>query len=294
MTTTTSYLSSEEQATLKTALAFVVLRNRRNQHKRQKTLPSEPASESTVPPFCRNLLQIQSNSISTPISSNCDKQHLEQMLKIALSAIATAPSSLGTRNASTSTASVAVIDVNTDYRDNPRFSSVAAHMARQLIHADHDWLLSWFADRTLELETKAICSLWHCMAQAKPFPSSDMPARLIQAVGRLLHDIYHDRVIVPVTDTRQAADADADTDTLVVNLLLLLEAFLFIRLEAAIPPAQLVKDLLDALDHKLTLFIPVKEIPAYLQANIASRNLSPSSKIMLHLALYDLTVKLTL
>ena len=119
---------------------------------------------------------------------------------------------------------------------------------------------------------------------------NDMTARLIQAAGRLIDNIYHDRVIVPVNDT----NPQADIDTLVVNLLLLLEAFLSMRLEAAIPPKQLVKELLDALDHKLTLFIPVKEMPYYLQANTTSRNLSPSSKIMLHLALYDLTVKLTL
>lgn len=119
---------------------------------------------------------------------------------------------------------------------------------------------------------------------------NDMTARLIQAAGRLIDNIYHDRVIVPVNDTYP----QADIDTLVVNLLLLLEAFLSMRLEAAIPPKQLVKELLDALDHKLTLFIPVKEMPYYLQANTTSRNLSPSSKIMLHLALYDLTVKLTL
>ena len=117
-----------------------------------------------------------------------------------------------------------------------------------------------------------------------------MTARLIQAAGRLIDNIYHDRVILPVNDTYP----QADIDTLVVNLLLLLEAFLSMRLEAAIPPKQLVKELLDALDHKLTLFIPVKEMPYYLQANTTSRNLSPSSKIMLHLALYDLTVKLTL
>lgn len=117
-----------------------------------------------------------------------------------------------------------------------------------------------------------------------------MTARLIQAVGRLIDNIYHDRVVVPVTDTNPTGDID----TLVVNLLLLLEAFLSIRLEAAIPPKQLVKELLEALDHKLTFFVPVQEMPSFVQANTASRNLSPPSKIMLRLALYDLTVKLTL
>lgn len=299
MITTASCLSSEEQATLKTALAFVVLRNRHSQRKRQKALPSEPESHSIVPPFCRNLLQITSlqngtipgsNLVTTSLSSICDKEHVEQMLKIALSAVATAPSIHVQRDAATAARRATVIDTNADYGDNARFSSVAAHMARQLLHSDLDWLLTWFSDRTLQYETRSICTLWHCMAQTKSLPSNEMPARLIQAVCRLLDNIYHDRVIVAVTDTNQNADAD----TLVVNLLLLLEAFLSMRLQAAIPSKQLLKELLDALDHNMTLFIPVKEMPAYLQANIASRNLSPSSRIMLHLALYDLIVKLTL
>jgi hypothetical protein len=277
MTTTTSCLSNAEQATLKTALAFVVLRNRQKQRKRQKILPPADKCDSIVPPFCRNLLQ----TVSAPLPSPCDKEHIEHMLKIALSAI-------------TTTAKSSVIDINTNYCDNARFSSVAEHMARHLLQSDRDWLYSWFADCTMQYETNSICSLWHCMAQSSSSSSSmspnDMTARLIQAAGRLIDNIYHDRVIVPVNDTYP----QADIDTLVVNLLLLLEAFLSMRLEAAIPPKQLVKELLDALDHKLTLFIPVKEMPYYLQANTTSRNLSPSSKIMLHLALYDLTVKLTL
>ncbi|KAI2494006.1 hypothetical protein MHU86_20537 [Fragilaria crotonensis] len=274
MTTTTSCLSNEEQATLKTALAFVVLRNRQNHRKRQKIVPSASACDSIVPPFCRNLLQ----TASVPLSSTCDKEHVDQMLKIALSAMTKATKS-------------SVIDINANYNDNARFSSIAAHIARHLLHSDQDWLHSWFSDRTLQYETKTICSLWHCMAQSSSSTSpNDMTARLIQAVGRLIDNIYHDRVVVPVTDT----NPNGDIDTLVVNLLLLLEAFLSIRLEAASPPKQLVKELLEALDHKLTLFVPVQEMPSFVQANTASRNLSPPSKIMLRLALYDLTVKLTL
>ncbi|KAI2505955.1 hypothetical protein MHU86_8455 [Fragilaria crotonensis] len=250
MTTTTSCLSNEEQATLKTALAFVVLRNRQNHRKRQKIVPSASACDSIVPPFCRNLLQ----TASVPLSSTCDKEHVDQMLKIALSAMTKATKS-------------SVIDINANYNDNARFSSIAAHIARHLLHSDQDWLHIIIVDVTKRHDSTTY-----------------------QAVGRLIDNIYHDRVVVPVTDT----NPNGDIDTLVVNLLLLLEAFLSIRLEAASPPKQLVKELLEALDHKLTLFVPVQEMPSFVQANTASRNLSPPSKIMLRLALYDLTVKLTL
>ena len=262
MAASVSCLSTEEQATLKTALAFVVLRN----CKRLKTTHESQLS------FCRNLLPIEAT-----FAWSCDTDHITSMLKIALSAAAPLH-----HTEDVIYVTVTVNAAGNASEENGRLASVASHMARHLERSDETWLLSWIAECTLEQDIKSICSLWHCMALS----STSMTVRLLKGIGQLVDKIYNDQVVV-------TSDADADADVMVVNLLLLLEALVSMRLET-ISPSQVTKELLAAVDQKLTLPIRVEEMPAYLQSSRTSGNLSAPSKILLHLALYDLTVKLTL
>lgn len=219
---------------------------------------------------------------------------------------------------------VVYVTAHATERDHARLTSIASHMARHLEQSDELWLLEWITTSTLQHETKSICSIWHCLAQqSSPIlgkssskTTNNLILILIKAIGQLINKIYHDQVIVTI----------GDADTLVVNLLLLLEALLSMRLDriaasgdsmhscsvyntnnssdsgsiCTVMHEQLLQVLLEALDPKLTLFIPIQEMPAYLQSNntISSpapnnkTNLSAPSKILLHLALYDLILKL--
>jgi hypothetical protein len=362
-TTTTSAnccLTREEQSMLKTALAFVVLRNNR---KRQLQNTRRIDDVDSILPFCRNLLPIQSTISTAPIKSaigptpqlppgtaavSCDKDHVQRMLAIALSAAnslhihheTTGKRRPPTGKTNTHAAEhdpsprlvplqvpaavvhheVVYVTAQATERDNARLTSIALHLARHLEESDELWLLDWITTTTLQHETKSICSVWHYLAQqsapggkSSPRATNNLILILIKAIGQLINKIYHDQVLVTI----------GDADTLVVNLLLLLEALLSMRLEGiATNPIidsmdttyntdnssticimmqeQVLQVLLDALDPKLTLFIPIQEMPAYLQANntIASSpprnqsNLSAPSKVLLHLALYDMILKL--
>jgi hypothetical protein len=93
-------------------------------------------------------------------------------------------------------------------------------------------------------------------------------------VSQLLQQIYHDQVMVTC----------CDSDTLVVNLVFLLEALLSMH------PTSL-NEFWQIMDQTLTL--PVENMPAFVHSHGNSKNLSAPSKMLLHLALYNLTLELT-
>ena len=242
-TESVTVLTKEEQATLKTALAFCVLRQAA-----RKTCTSPEIS------FCRNLL----NS-SRPLEAICDNQgHVQHMLPLAL---AVAEPVYGKHT------------VYSMASPQTRLQAIASNMARHLggsfeNHAA-DWVLAWMQTSTLNHPIQPICALWHSMAQESP---TTVPI-LLRMVSQLLRQIYHDQVVVT-----------CDSDTLVVNLVFLLEALLSMH------PTTL-NEFWQIMDQTLTL--PVENMPAFVHSHGNSKNLSAPSKMLLHLALYNLTLELT-
>jgi hypothetical protein len=280
MTTTTSCLTKEEQATLKTALAFVVLRNRNK--KRKATTQQQEFS------FCRNLLLTRTTvNEAAPALLLCDKSHIASMLQMALAAAAPLCSSTSQvyTHATTTTTG--------------RLTSLGSHLARHLTSSNaaapdqqQEWIMQWIQEATLLPQNHyticTICCVWHCIAASG---NNNIELILLQGIGQLIGKIYHNQVSI--------IDSTNNADSVVVNLLLLLEALISMRLEATHNDASLVlKNLVDALqDPTLTLPIAVEDMPLFCheqqQSSNNSNNLSVPSKILLHLSLYDLTLKLT-
>jgi len=105
----------------------------------------------------------------------------------------------------------------------------------------------------------------------------------MKAIGGLIGKIYDDEIII---------NGNSDSDTIMVNLLFLLEALVAVRCGQANSSEQIREELLAATDQKLTIPIAVQEMPIFVQKQSKSQNLSAPSKILTHLALYDLTLKL--
>jgi hypothetical protein len=324
--TTISCLTQEEQATLKTALAFVVLRNRNknNNNNKKKRKAAASSSASTADDsfsFCRNLLSItRTTTVNQKETLLSDKSHIVSMMQMSLAAaVAASSTSTCTMNPPPKGAGA----VYTHATITPRLMSLGSHLARHLtstttkttttLDQQQDcWTMQWIEETTLAQSTSTnicnICCVWHCIA------ASGGELILLQGIGQLLGKIYHDQVQI-ITNATAALDYSNDAaDVVVVNLLLLLEALISMRLEVVTTTQQqqqhhdnnhqvVLKNLVDALPSALTLPIAVEDMALFCHeqstsstAGSSSSNnnrLSAPSKILLHLSLYDLTLKLT-
>jgi hypothetical protein len=261
---TSGLFSKEEQSILKTALAFVVLR----QNKGRKR------STTSDLPYCRNLLSLPPSSIRSDhdvASWNLD--HMNHMVTIGMG-IAT---SLFQKKEDGVYCDLVVGSTN------ETLDSIASHLACYILRqkgTDWEWFFSWIFNTTLANDIKAICLLWQTMAQS----SNDIVSPLLQGILKLLNSIYHDIIIM---------SSQCEVDGIVVNLIVLIEALMSLNLKFGTKPSYILKELYDSIDHTLTLFVPIPEMPRFLQTNSGSQNLTAQSKILVRLALYDLTMKLS-
>lgn len=249
-------LTQQEQATLKTALAFVVLRNRAKKRKIGRL------------DFCRNVL-----APSLPSAPICDTSHVQNMLQIALSAAA--PSTEGVIYVHiSSTPSSTCASTDTRSMHNARLEGVASHMARHLQHANDRFLWDWMEQCMLNHDIRSVCQIWHCMAETET-----LSLRFMAGIGQLIQKTEQDEVALQ------------NADEVVVNLLFLLEALVSMRIQKK-SSNDVLQELLSSVDQRLTLPIPVEELPAF-AVSAKGCNLTAHSKVLLHLALYDLTLQLT-
>jgi len=307
MTTATSstgggdHLTREERATLKSALAFVVLRN--NYKRRKSTVASMIMAENeedkkrdsgknivtknnSMIPFCRNIL-LPSTTFMPNISLSCNMYHMERMLQVALAAVP--PIMLHGQRSTvflTSTSQASMSD---------RVENIASHMVQHFLGCSicqEDSLAKWFEECTLKHEITSICNFWLCMARTNE--TGDFSLTIMNIICGLIRKIYHDEIMIN-SDTYYKKSPD----TIIVNLLFLIEALIALRCGSDgndHKSEQVLQEFLAAIeDQGLTLPVPVREMPLFVQQqqSVSVINLSPPSKILLHLALYDLTLKLT-
>lgn len=125
----------------------------------------------------------------------------------------------------------------------------------------------------------ASCLVWNQILAHDP---TTMAPILIQAIGNTLQSIYYDRV-----ETRP------DTaDDLVVNLAVLLERVLCVRIEQE-NAVYVVAETTAALGPDLSSPVSIGDMPSFLMQHTTSRNLTAASKMLLRLTLYDLIVRLS-
>jgi len=286
----------DEEATLKSALAFVVLRN--NYKKRKLSpFPSRIMAENEDKntrnsnvltnhdiPFCRDILFPSTKFPNVSIPYNI--HHMEQMIRVALSAIP--PTILHGQKSTV----FLISTIQTSMDD--RVESIASHIVHHILGCsgnEEEELTSWFEKWTMSNEITSICTFWLCMAQS----NKDFCLRMINIICGLIKKIYFDEIAID--DIKDTNDRSADVIT--VNLLCLIEALIAFRCSGEGSDCSSEKVLQEFLtsiqDQQLTLPIPVHQMPSFLhqQQAVPKTNLSPPSKILLRLALYDLTLKLT-
>jgi len=277
MDNSTVSFTKEEQATLKAALAFVVLRNDRKKRKMLELnagIVDNSKTEKTSIPFCRNILL---PTDSPPFSSLCNIHHVEQMLQVVLASIH--PTLYHGKKSDVFL--IPTCGKKAELNTNDRLESIASNMGYHLIAMDPYELRTWVEKSTLEHDLTSICTIWLCIAQKSM--DTNLVLNLMNAIGGLITKIYHDEIII---------NTNSNSDAMMVNLLFLIEAFVALRHQSN-SSHKVLQELLSVIDQKLTLPISVKEIPSFVQQQNKAKNLSAPSKILTHLALYDLTLKLT-
>mmetsp|Transcript_15727 Transcript_15727/g.22796 ORF Transcript_15727/g.22796 Transcript_15727/m.22796 type:complete len:257 (+) Transcript_15727:189-959(+) len=183
-----SFLTREDESLLKTALAFTILRQ-----KRQKT-PND--NENKLIPFCRNLFEVTSSFDSLTYRDH-NKTHLDNLMKLAATSI---QSHYQTES----------VYMNITIPQE-RLQGVSLHLARSLKHcAEVEWVVPWIKDSFESCASiPAVCAVWNSVLQH----DNDLVVAplLLKGVGQLV---------------QQAYDTSEDNDIMLMNLLLLLEAAL--------------------------------------------------------------------
>jgi hypothetical protein len=226
-----------------------------------------------------------------------------------------------------------------------RLDGLAKHLIVQLQshcnNNNNDWITQWIYDSLVQQNKEggrpsssgaaALCTLWYrvakCLAtgnnknkKEQPSSSSLLFYHLVAAIGRLLQDIYLDKLSLSPSlnhHHHHVASCDSCLDVLVVNLLHLLEAIIVLRLDH--PSTQLqqqqqlqhhrmVNDLLQEIHesvgielclpvamHEMAHFYAIQQQHHPINNNNHHQHsmLSPASKLLLRLTLYDLTVQLS-
>ena len=179
-------------------------------------------------------------------------------------------------------------------------SHLAIHMTERTVEWIQDEILKSASYRSSNDETTsskgnandmtavlACCLVWNQIVET----NSDLARFVVRAVGHILNQVYEDKTEAMIARANVA-------DALVVNLTVLLERVVCIGLQRQQGQQQqtspLREEVASALGPTLTTPIPICDMPSFLlQATTLSKNnLSPASKMMMRLSLYDLLVKL--
>lgn len=151
-------MSREDEATIKTALAVVVLQNKHRQN------------DDAVPPtLLGNLRNISSK---LPSSQTFDGSHLRSMFQIA-----------------TSTASNVLNngDDSSKHQARGTLQGICQHLAMQLVGDTTTATQEWIKETISSPSTiAAVSTVWHYILQVQPV----IGGRLLQAVGQTLQELY--------------------------------------------------------------------------------------------------------
>ena len=247
-------LSRDEECCLKTALAFVILRNRLENDEKNLDPPA----------FVRGLMSCKIPTLPVDQTS-----HMDKMMQVAVStalplcqkltnAVDSADASAA--GSSAHAASTATLD------------GIATHLALQLCDSSSD-TKEWIqASLQSSSDILATCTVWHRILMAEP----SIGANLLPAIGRVLQSIYNEEE--PRVD---------DPSVWMVNLLELVEASISMRLDET-NAQQLLLELSQAMGPELCLPVPVQDMAYF----VLQEKRSGGRNMLLRFGLYGLMERL--
>lgn len=259
-------MSREDEACLKTALAFTVLRNKlceRNEAEEEDQQHQEP------PPFVSNLFSntnntnvstLPLNSTATTTSGNSSHVHLEKMFQVAIVTTITA-----TNN-------------NTENKQQATLNGICQHLALQLLTRNS--MENWIQETLSVKNIVAVCRVWHGILQAQP----SLGGSVLVAVGRVLQHLYKSTTTI----------SSSNVAIKMVQLVQLAQASICLRLFNNIAtPQVLLQELSNSMGSTLCLPIASKDLAYFVLQQHKSGNSTPGNQILLRCCIYDLMEKLS-